>query len=712
MNRFRKTLLSGAAIASLWAHAQTNVAINDDGSLAVPQALLDVKSTTKGVLIPRVASAAAIATPVPGLTVYQTGGTKGFYYFQAGVWNLIGASTGARWDLVGNPMTAPLATNPNTDFFGTTDNTDVVVRTNNVERIRFKATSGFVGVGTTTPLERLDVNGAVRMHQPLATTTPQLYSAGSTAGTMSYYAKKNTNVAQAGHYVSAAAGGLLPDTLLWNGHWGNITGVAPSVGSATVFGHAGGWRRLVNDYDEVYNRPWAHHAQATCTTGPGAVATIPRAISPVSSGTLPALEAERISPFNNPGAGAAARRFRVQYVYTGLELNLEQNLITAGGDPLATQGVCVNEPITAIAVNLEAASAISLTNSASFLTVTVKNVPAGLGTTAAIAGFDNGIDPLQGCASIRFGAGVTAPAGWYTITLATPFIWDGSGNVLVEFAGLQYQETLGHLQVQATPVARTFGAYSYGAALPGSACSPTTALNTAAPCYAATDYANNLGNTCGGSSMYRPLMRFTGAASQTAGAGTSGTANFLLATGGFISEVPVATGAMPWGRQTSPYYPFKGAGTIAAQRGVFDEGVRLNDHVFDRAFDGRVAASDAAEFGDRRHLSIPEMAEHTRTRRHLPTIRGRADWEREGGFSLGDLTNQLWVTTETQALYLTDLHDRLNALEVLSNDRPLKPEEARNARQAVCAMPELTDAEKAALAGSLQHRTITLRTNP
>ena len=43
-------------------------------------AALDIVSSSKGALLPRVAAAAALATPATGLLVFQTGAPAGFYY--------------------------------------------------------------------------------------------------------------------------------------------------------------------------------------------------------------------------------------------------------------------------------------------------------------------------------------------------------------------------------------------------------------------------------------------------------------------------------------------------------------------------------------------------------------------------------------------------------------------------------------------------------
>lgn len=64
------------------------VAINSDGSAPDGTAILDVKSTTKGILIPRMtlAERSSIASPVAGLMVYQTDNYTGFYFFNGSIW--------------------------------------------------------------------------------------------------------------------------------------------------------------------------------------------------------------------------------------------------------------------------------------------------------------------------------------------------------------------------------------------------------------------------------------------------------------------------------------------------------------------------------------------------------------------------------------------------------------------------------------------------
>ncbi len=63
------------------------ISINTDGSNAAPSAILDVKSTDKGVLVPRMTTAqrTAIAAPATGLLVFDTT-TGGFWFYNGTAW--------------------------------------------------------------------------------------------------------------------------------------------------------------------------------------------------------------------------------------------------------------------------------------------------------------------------------------------------------------------------------------------------------------------------------------------------------------------------------------------------------------------------------------------------------------------------------------------------------------------------------------------------
>ena len=68
------------------------VSYNTTGAPADASAMLDVQSTSKGVLVPRMTAAqmAAIATPAAGLMVFQTDGTVGYYYYSGSAWTMVG----------------------------------------------------------------------------------------------------------------------------------------------------------------------------------------------------------------------------------------------------------------------------------------------------------------------------------------------------------------------------------------------------------------------------------------------------------------------------------------------------------------------------------------------------------------------------------------------------------------------------------------------
>ncbi|MFK5855331.1 MAG: hypothetical protein QM503_04305 [Bacteroidota bacterium] len=85
-------LVSFILILVFSSNSMAQVAINTTGAAADPSAMLDVVSTTKGVLIPRMIKTErdAISSPATGLMIYQTDNTPGYYYYNGSSWGLIG----------------------------------------------------------------------------------------------------------------------------------------------------------------------------------------------------------------------------------------------------------------------------------------------------------------------------------------------------------------------------------------------------------------------------------------------------------------------------------------------------------------------------------------------------------------------------------------------------------------------------------------------
>lgn len=119
-----------------------NIGVNATGAAPDAGAMLDISSTNKGLLIPRVniTNLATIA-PITGsatvsMLVYNTNATtgQGYYYWNGATW--VRLSTGDAWQLTGNA-----GTNATTNFLGTTDNIDFSIRRANLERFRLNASS-------------------------------------------------------------------------------------------------------------------------------------------------------------------------------------------------------------------------------------------------------------------------------------------------------------------------------------------------------------------------------------------------------------------------------------------------------------------------------------------------------------------------------------------------------------------------------------------
>src|SRR5882724_7151651 len=106
-------------------HAQ--VAISNTAATPDASAMLDVKSSSKGILIPRTSTASrlAIVNPAKGLMIYDTV-TGSFWFHNNTGWIEI-SSGNTTWSMNGNANI-----DANNNFIGTTDNAPLNIRVNNL----------------------------------------------------------------------------------------------------------------------------------------------------------------------------------------------------------------------------------------------------------------------------------------------------------------------------------------------------------------------------------------------------------------------------------------------------------------------------------------------------------------------------------------------------------------------------------------------------
>ncbi|MCF8465526.1 MAG: hypothetical protein K9G41_11835 [Flavobacteriales bacterium] len=151
-------LISICLLASVAVSAQ-NVGIGSTSFTPEADAILELRSTTTGFLMPRMTAAqmAAISGPTEGLLVYQTNATKGFKYFDGSVWTSFGGASGP--DNFGNhTATANIRLN---DFWLSNDGGNEGIRVTN---------DGKVGVGVAVPTYPLELSSVGVNAGPISTT--------------------------------------------------------------------------------------------------------------------------------------------------------------------------------------------------------------------------------------------------------------------------------------------------------------------------------------------------------------------------------------------------------------------------------------------------------------------------------------------------------------------------------------------------------------
>lgn len=230
------------------------IAINADNSNPDASAMLDIKSTSKGMLIPRMTMAQrnAIASPATGLLVFQTNNTPGYYY-NAGTpaspsWVMTGAGSG--WGLTGNSGTVP-----GTNFIGTTDENALRFRINNAwaGEIHPITANVYLGIGAGESTTSGQANTAIGEHALSGNTdgsfnTSAGYFAlavnGSGVNNSAFGAYALTsNTAGTGN-TAVGRNALFANT----GGWGNT-----ATGSGSLLSNLSGGNNTANGFETLYS---------------------------------------------------------------------------------------------------------------------------------------------------------------------------------------------------------------------------------------------------------------------------------------------------------------------------------------------------------------------------------------------------------------------------------------------------------------------------
>lgn len=143
---FALTLLSNTPVFS------QSVGINADGSTPDASAMLDVKSTSKGFLAPRMTQAQrdAILFPSAGLLVYQTDSPNGYYYYDGSAWMIL-----PNWNYLPNIAVSTLDKDITLNSGGSFS-----IKSSNNTIAHFEY-GGLIGLGNnvTNPRAQLEIGG-------------------------------------------------------------------------------------------------------------------------------------------------------------------------------------------------------------------------------------------------------------------------------------------------------------------------------------------------------------------------------------------------------------------------------------------------------------------------------------------------------------------------------------------------------------------------
>ncbi|MCX6304117.1 MAG: hypothetical protein NT040_04040 [Bacteroidetes bacterium] len=100
----KKIIFVLAGLLSFFNPGFAQVCISTDGSAPDPSAMLEVRSFSKGLLLPRMTSGNRPATPAMGLAIYQVDNGPGLYYYDGAAWQKMSLAAYDFWNQSGSDI--------------------------------------------------------------------------------------------------------------------------------------------------------------------------------------------------------------------------------------------------------------------------------------------------------------------------------------------------------------------------------------------------------------------------------------------------------------------------------------------------------------------------------------------------------------------------------------------------------------------------------
>jgi hypothetical protein len=164
----RKLVLLLVSLLGTGMLATAQLKIGDNPTNIQKSSILELESTRQGLLLPRLSDTAAInlLTPPNGMIIYLTA-DQSLRIRSNGSWKKLAsmADATANWSMTGNT-----GTDSASNFIGTLDGQPLTIKTDNAARMIISS-DGNVGIGTTTPSAKLNVDGTVKFDNLGASTT-------------------------------------------------------------------------------------------------------------------------------------------------------------------------------------------------------------------------------------------------------------------------------------------------------------------------------------------------------------------------------------------------------------------------------------------------------------------------------------------------------------------------------------------------------------